>query len=254
VDEYHRQQGEGMAAAGLAAAKSYWDAFTNMTYEGVGTLREINEKYAADQATAQAEYNASFQADQDRNLAIWQASMKGRLEIAQQTTQGLSSMFGNLANAMDRSSRKGFEMWKAASTAQAIVDTISSAVASYKAMAGIPYVGPYLGAAAAAAALAAGYANVRKIQSTKFGDRSGPGGGAGYGTTGGGGATASAGDRADNASANAESPSRMVTNQFNITLRGQSYSRDQVRGLLAELSNAQADSGNVYNVATSPGA
>jgi hypothetical protein len=165
-------------------------------------------------------------------------------------------MFGNLANAMDKHSRKGFETWKAMATAQGIVDAISSAIASYKSLAGIPYVGPYLGAAAAAAALAAGYANVRKIQGTKFGDKAGAGG-SGYEGIGGGrtsSAQAEGGGSSNVGGGPGETGARMVTNQYNITLRGQSFGRDQVRGLLAEIQAAQADSGNVYNVATSAGA
>ena len=47
---------------------------------------------------------------------------------------------------------------------QATVDAYASAVAAYKAMAGILGIGPVLGAAAAATALAAGMANVRAIE------------------------------------------------------------------------------------------
>ena len=52
---------------------------------------------------------------------------------------------------------------------QATVDAIAAANAAYKAMAGIPVVGPALGIAAAAAALGAGYANVKKIEAAATG-------------------------------------------------------------------------------------
>ena len=52
---------------------------------------------------------------------------------------------------------------------QATVDAIASANAAYKAMAGIPIIGPALGIAAAAAALGAGYANVKKIEAAATG-------------------------------------------------------------------------------------
>jgi len=51
---------------------------------------------------------------------------------------------------------------------QAMVDAYASANAAYKAMAGIPVVGPALGAVAGALALAAGLANVRMIESQQF--------------------------------------------------------------------------------------
>lgn len=50
--------------------------------------------------------------------------------------------------------------------ASATIDTYQSAVAAFKSMAGIPYVGPALGAAAAAAAIAAGLANIAAIKRT----------------------------------------------------------------------------------------
>ena len=52
---------------------------------------------------------------------------------------------------------------KAAAIATATVDTYKAANAAYSAMAGIPIVGPALGAAAAAAAIATGLMNVGKI-------------------------------------------------------------------------------------------
>lgn len=52
---------------------------------------------------------------------------------------------------------------KVAATAMATIDTFQSAVSSFKAMSGIPYVGPILGAIAAAAAIASGIATVQQI-------------------------------------------------------------------------------------------
>lgn len=51
---------------------------------------------------------------------------------------------------------------------QTIIETLTSATKSFSSLAGIPVVGPVLGAAAAAAALAAGYARVRAIQSQQI--------------------------------------------------------------------------------------
>ena len=85
---------------------------------------------------------------------------------------------------MNTESRKQFEISKAAATAQAIVDTIAAAQGAYKAMVGIPVVGPALAAAAAAAALAAGYARVQAIQSTQFGASSAGGIGSAGGVSG----------------------------------------------------------------------
>ena len=64
------------------------------------------------------------------------------------------------------------EMEKAAKKAaqvQALVDAYASANAAYKAMAGIPVVGPALGIAAATAAVGAGLANVKMIEQAEEG-------------------------------------------------------------------------------------
>jgi len=56
-----------------------------------------------------------------------------------------------------------------AAAAAATVSAIQGATSSYASLAGIPIVGPGLGAIAAAAALAAGFANVKKIYAVKSG-------------------------------------------------------------------------------------
>jgi len=73
--------------------------------------------------------------------------------------------------------KKYFEKNKKIQIAQAYIATFQSAVQAYGAMAGIPVVGPVLGAIAAAAAIVAGLANVSKIRSTEY-ESSGGGGGA----------------------------------------------------------------------------
>lgn len=70
-----------------------------------------------------------------------------------------SSMLGAVGGLMEEGSKaqKGF------ATAQAIMDTYKAANSAYASMAGIPIVGPALGAAAAAAAVIAGIKNVKEI-------------------------------------------------------------------------------------------
>ena len=70
-----------------------------------------------------------------------------------------SSMFGSLSSILGEESKAG----KAFAVAQATIDTYKAANSAYASLAGIPVVGPGLGAAAAAAAVLAGVANVKKI-------------------------------------------------------------------------------------------
>ncbi|MEE1239908.1 MAG: hypothetical protein UHO61_08295 [Acutalibacteraceae bacterium] len=83
--------------------------------------------------------------------------------------QSIGKILGSTASMIDKSSEEGFATYKALATASAVIDTLASAVAAYKSLAGIPLVGHALGAAAAAAAVAAGMANVTQIQKTTLG-------------------------------------------------------------------------------------
>lgn len=76
-----------------------------------------------------------------------------------------SEFFGNLASMASAFGAKGAKVAKAAAIAQTIIKTYESATSAYASLAGIPYVGPALGAAAAGAAIAAGLANVQAIRS-----------------------------------------------------------------------------------------
>jgi len=180
-------------------------------------LRSLQEQYQRD----------TFESERKAQLAqrvLWESGWKGKMKV----TQGI---MGQLSTLMASENRKMFETGKAAATANAIIDTISSAQAAYKAMAGIPVVGPALGAAAAGAAIAAGTARVQQIQSTTMG---GGGGGVGAGGAGGG-----------DVGAGVESGGTQETiNQtnFDITLQGQSYSSEQVRSLIGSI-NDEVDNG-----------
>jgi len=88
------------------------------------------------------------------------AKSRIREQYDQKHFEGVSSILGNLAKTSEAFGKKGFALWKTLSIAQAMMDTYSSATAAYKAMAGIPVVGPGLAIAAAAAAIGAGLANV----------------------------------------------------------------------------------------------
>ena len=82
-----------------------------------------------------------------------------------------SSTLGSLRKLAGENSTAG----KALAIAQTTIDTYQSATAAYKAMAGIPIVGPGLGAAAAAAAIISGIANVKEIMSVdEQGESAGP--------------------------------------------------------------------------------
>tara|TARA_R110002020_G_scaffold42575_4_gene124539 strand:- start:283 stop:2190 length:1908 start_codon:yes stop_codon:yes gene_type:complete len=123
---------------------------------------------------------------------------------------------------------------KAMAVTQATIDTYKGATAAYSSMAGIPYVGPILGAVAAGAAVAAGLANVKAILSA---DESGGGGG------GGDGAPSSAG-----ASAQAPAP-EMLSGKFEL---GGGMEPEPLKAFVVtdEMTNSQDQLANIRRRAT----
>lgn len=146
----------------------------------------ITEQEYADQSQAiklQQEANdiALSQAQSQREEADLQAFIERqnkKQQAIQATMSVASSLSGALANVFkqeasddsksEKQREKSFKVYKALATTQAIIDTISSAQGAYKAMVGIPFVGPILAPIAAAAAVVAGIANVKAIQNEQL--------------------------------------------------------------------------------------
>jgi hypothetical protein len=137
-------------------------------------------------AAVAAQKEAFIQNDIRQNEQLgnqWGASMaKVRLEqqkhgavmgtlqgvLASKEVQGTKEMFGNLASLRSSHSKTAFEVGKKAAIAEATINTFKSATSAYAALAGIPIVGPVLGAAAAAAAIAAGFVQIQGINAQQF--------------------------------------------------------------------------------------
>jgi len=109
-----------------------------------------------------AEIKLNIQKDTERKIAaVEEAQFQERLALA-------SDFFGNLSTVAKAFGEKGAKAAKAFAIVQATIDTYASAVAAYKAVVGIPVVGPALATAAAAGAIAAGLAQVAAIKAQKY--------------------------------------------------------------------------------------
>ena len=124
----------------------------------IGTVEE-REKYEKDLAKSEQELQnlnvkhtkkTEEQKKKDRQLAV-----RASLDTA-------ASVFGTLSDLMEEGSAEQ----KVLSIMETTISTLTGAIDAYKSMAGIPYVGPALGAAAAAAVTATGIATIAKIKST----------------------------------------------------------------------------------------
>ena len=104
---------------------------------------------------------------EDRKTAIERAAADSR-------RAALGDALSTLTTLMNTESKKQFKIGQAAAIAQTVISTYEAAQKSYSALAGIPVVGPALGAAAAAVAVAGGIARVSSIRSQSIGGSSAP--------------------------------------------------------------------------------
>ena len=150
-EQYHQQRikeiDELMNAEGISEEDK-----EQLEMEKMALEHQYTEQKKADSANlTKFEKKQEDQRVKDKRLA-----MKTSLDVASTIASGLVSIFGENTKA-----------GKIAATAQATIDTYKAANSAYASMAGIPVVGPALGAAAAAMAVASGVMNVKKIWAVK---------------------------------------------------------------------------------------
>lgn len=131
----------------------------------------LDEETRMEQERLQAKIDAAAegtQARQDAEQALFdfqQQQAQKQIQLDELTAKSkiaiVQGTLGNLATIFGENSKIG----KAAAIAQTTIDTYQAAQAAFKSMAGIPIIGPALGAIAAAAAVVGGIANIKKIQS-----------------------------------------------------------------------------------------
>jgi hypothetical protein len=88
---------------------------------------------------------------------------------SRQALSQTSNFFGNLSALQQSHNKRAKAIGEAAAKAKIVTDTASAAMAAYASLAGIPIVGPGLGAAAAAAAIAAGAVQLGNVGKDNMG-------------------------------------------------------------------------------------
>jgi len=160
LEEEHRQRQElsdmrfNFEQRSLELAGQTWDA----------QLRAIDEYYTK----RREKLLASGLTEEQITAQSEKAKAQIRDQYEMRNLQGAQQIMRDLAKTSEIFGKKGFAMWKTLAIGQAMIDTYASATAAYKAMAGIPIVGPGLAITAAAAAIGAGLANVAAIQATEL--------------------------------------------------------------------------------------
>ena len=130
-----------------------------------GYYADLRANYTKNEEALKTSLQRGVITQDEYNKRIAQSS-KARRELdrvekqsAIDKTAAISNALGQLASIVGQDTIAG----KAFAIAKATIDTYQSAVAAYKSLAGIPIIGPALGAIAAAAAVASGIATVKKI-------------------------------------------------------------------------------------------
>lgn len=165
------QHAQGMRVSGKSGIEL-------LQAEGQNEIENIRKRYDAEIALAQENTN-SLALVQDLKLAKTQAintsiiqSEKAVAEARKQTAMDALNTtvdsFRAIAEAGGKYSKQAFVMYKAFAITKALMDTYEAAIGAYKALVGIPYVGPFIAPVAAAAAVAAGMAQVNMIRSQKM--------------------------------------------------------------------------------------
>lgn len=145
----------------ISLAVQYGEDTSTLEEARLSKENEIKEKYRlANDAKEKESNDAAKQREEDLNNYKIQAVTNSFNAISD-----LSTLF---AGDNEKQQKRAFKVQKAASTANALIDTYKSATGAYASLSAIPVVGPVLGAAAAGAAIAAGLANVKAIQSQNF--------------------------------------------------------------------------------------
>lgn len=192
-------QAESQKAAEAVAASRRQMFQEGSTEETDKKLKEDFERFREGLLSKEAAEIESMARMQAEMRKFHDAGLMSNGQYWGQTAKMTVGFLTNITASVANHSKKAFDLNKKLSIAQTIMNTYEMATSAYKALAGIPIVGPALGAAAALAAIKFGQMQIQGIKSAQFGGGTAPsaqntpapattpvGGGGG----GGGGATA----------------------------------------------------------------
>ena len=156
-DEIYKKETELLALQIAEQKRLREEAENNVVRKKVETVNQIQavgKKEVENNAKITGELLTNRNQLAKEDVIIEKLSTEQKMQLA-------SNALGDLSTILGKESEAG----KAAAIAQTTIDTYQAAQASFKSLAGIPIVGPALGAVAAGAAVAAGIANVKAINS-----------------------------------------------------------------------------------------
>ncbi len=201
------------------------------------------ETYQQQLTQVQARYfDAALRLSREKEAAISEAELAekrrrlGQSQVFDRMSLESSRFFlGQMSLLMQTENEKLFRIGKVFAIADATVNTYQMAVKAYQALAGIPIVGPALGAAAAAAATVFGLAQIQAIRSAE------PGAGAATGVFA---ANPITGFPTESPPALLPSPGQgtaELAQTVNITLQGSGFTDEDIRELIEQINEQLGD-------------
>jgi hypothetical protein len=103
----------------------------------------------------------------EKELRVKEEKIRTQQILTNVEREGLNQLVDNF-QVLGQQSKAAFAAWKAFSIVNAIIDTYTGAQKAFTSLAGIPIVGPALGAAAAGVAIAAGMMRVNMIRNQQY--------------------------------------------------------------------------------------
>lgn len=159
-----------------------WETEEKITEEQQARLdlqaEEINNRVANERAAQEQLTEAVREGVEERKQITQEAKIDEQKQatdlfglnklLNKEETKDKKNTFDTITGMLRQGSKEQMAIQKTQGMAQAAISAYEAANSAYSALAGIPIVGPALGAAAAAAALAYGLANVAQISGVKL--------------------------------------------------------------------------------------
>ena len=178
MENLNKKQAEALAAVAAKRARPWWELDEDELTDRQKKLKKQWDAEGKDRIesltdiqleVAEIEMNmAQSTTDTEKltekaRLDFLQQIADEEVEIQQRKTAAILTIVSNFAFAASAFATQGSGLQKVLAIADTTIATYASATQAYKAMAGIPVIGPVLAIAAASSAIAAGLANVAVI-------------------------------------------------------------------------------------------
>ena len=144
------------------------------TSRAAARAKEVEQADAAHIATMQADASRRERLSaQEKHFAEIKLADEEKLNalkynLALGGFQAIADLVATFAGQSEQAQERAFNVQKAASIAQTVLETITSASKAFNSLSGIPFVGVGLGIAAAAVATASGLARIAAIRRTNY--------------------------------------------------------------------------------------